>query len=85
MKRGSTLQFLGNLGEYIAANGNPCSGRTFCAKQVGVGGVYLNTVECTTCQKELPAGRRRWASSRTSLTVTQIVLPYPTARGSQDC
>jgi hypothetical protein len=59
MRLGDTLQFPGSLGEHNDPNGIPCGGRMFFAKQVGVGGVYFNMVECLTCRKELPAAEDR--------------------------
>lgn len=55
MKLASTVQFGGDLGKHSDLHGKECSGRLFMAKHVGVGGVYVNEVECTTCKRALPA------------------------------
>jgi len=55
MKLASTVHFYGDLGKHSDPHGQECSGRLFTAKHVGVGGVYVNEVECTTCKRVLPA------------------------------
>jgi hypothetical protein len=55
MKLFNTIEFPGDLGRHSDPHGQECSGRLFTAKSVGVGGVYVNEVECTTCERVLPA------------------------------
>ena len=55
MIAGTTVEFPGDPGKYANQQGHQCVGRAFLAKQVGVGAVYINTVECTTCHRELDA------------------------------
>ena len=55
MKLASTVQFSGDLGKHSDPHGKECSGRLFTAKHVGVGGVYVNEVECSTCKRVLAA------------------------------
>jgi hypothetical protein len=56
MIAGRTYTFSGDKGKHTDDQGQDCPGRSFYAKMVGVGGIYINTVECTTCNKELKAG-----------------------------
>jgi hypothetical protein len=70
MIAGSTVQFPGDAGEHTSPDGRYCPGRAFLAKMVGVGGVYLNTVECTTCHRELTAGENGLAQSRGAGTLS---------------
>ena len=53
--RFGTVQFAGDLGKHLDSQGQECPGRFFKVKQVGTGAVYVNYVECKTCQRELPA------------------------------
>jgi hypothetical protein len=55
MKLLTSVRFDGNLGRHSNPQAQECSGRLFEAKHVGVGGVYVNEVECTTCKRLLPA------------------------------
>jgi hypothetical protein len=57
--RFGTHQFPGDREEHNDAQGAPCLGRTFEAKQIGTGGVYINWVECTACHKEMRAAEDR--------------------------
>jgi hypothetical protein len=45
----------GDPGKHTNPMGEDCHGRSFVATKVGVGGVYVNTVKCTLCERELPA------------------------------
>jgi hypothetical protein len=58
MRRG-THHFPGDAGKHTDPQGQDCAGRIFEAKQVGVGGVYINRVECTTCHREISSSEDR--------------------------
>ena len=59
MKVGSTVNFPGDLGKHSDLQGQDCPGRLFEPRQVGIGGVYINRVECKVCHRELPAWEGR--------------------------
>jgi hypothetical protein len=59
MRLFSTVQFPGDLGKHSDPLGQECLGRVFTVKQVGVGGVYVNSVECPACKRQLAAAEDR--------------------------
>jgi hypothetical protein len=57
--RFGTHQFPGDAGRHVSPQGEDCLGRIFEAKQVGVGGAYVNRVECAVCHRVMPASEDR--------------------------
>ncbi len=53
--RFGSIQFPGEGGKHRNPQGQDCPGRFFEVKEIAVGGAYINTVECMTCHRELPA------------------------------
>ena len=56
--RWGTREFLGEAGRHSNESGVDCWGRKFEAKSVGVGGIFVNVVACTTCRCELAASEQ---------------------------
>ena len=57
--RFGTIQFPGDAGKHLNSQREDCLGRVFNVKQVGVGTVYVNRVECTACHREMSASEDR--------------------------
>lgn len=55
MEVGATYIFQKDAGKHFSAEGTDCPGRAFLAKEVGVGAVYTNLVECTLCSQRIRA------------------------------
>jgi KAP family P-loop domain len=79
MIAGTTEEFGADAGKHTNPSGQYCPGRTFLAKQVGVGGSYDNTVECTTCHREFTAFGNKLAQSLdpNTLSLVEVLKSTP--------
>lgn len=53
--RFGTINFNGDAGRHLDENDRVCDGRSFKVNSVGVGGIYVNYVQCVSCGLELEA------------------------------
>jgi hypothetical protein len=74
MKSRTIQQFAGESGKHANRRGEDCPGRSFMATRVGVGGVYMNTVKCTLCEKELPAWEQGLLPESTISTIRKPTM-----------
>jgi hypothetical protein len=67
MIAGIVYSFSDESGNHENDESKDCAGRSFMAKVVGVGGVYINTVGCTLCRRKLSAYETGVSQSETLL------------------
>lgn len=53
--RFGTISFEGDAGRHLDKGKRECAGRMFRVNAVGVGGIYINYVQCLSCGLELEA------------------------------
>jgi len=53
--RFGTVTFPGEAGKHSDRHDSDCPGRAFKVNSVGVGGIYVNYVQCLLCGRELEA------------------------------
>lgn len=53
--RFETVPFPGDAGKHTDRDHRECAGRKFKVNSRGVGGIYINYVECLSCRLELAA------------------------------